>query len=193
MEYFLSLYSIFVVVTGLFLIKNRKGIFVIWLNSQRNKLLDTFFKVYTNLGENYLYLVLLVAWWVTRLFPLWSIFIILFIEISIVVSIKRIFTSRMLRPKTYLRGMIPLDLVEGVRTHGLKSFPSGHSATAFSNATFLSLQLDNTWVSIISFFLALLIGISRIYLCQHFLRDVLVGSLIGFSVACLVYLFLLII
>ncbi len=67
------------------------------------------------------------------------------------------------------------------------SFPSGHAAIALSLYGFL---LYNAWKSnkhhlkiplvILLFILILLIGISRLYLEVHYLKDVLVGYAIGF-------------
>lgn len=57
------------------------------------------------------------------------------------------------------------------------SFPSGHTAIAFMIATFLSARYPK-W-SILFYFLACLIGITRIYLGLHYPSDVIVGAIIG--------------
>jgi len=57
------------------------------------------------------------------------------------------------------------------------SFPSGHTAAAFLMATILSAFYPVMLVP--GFFLAALIGISRIYNGVHFPVDVVVGSVIG--------------
>ncbi len=61
------------------------------------------------------------------------------------------------------------------------SFPSGHSAGVFSMCCFLSMILPSrfAWFGIVLFFLALLVGYTRMYLAAHFYADVYVGSLIG--------------
>ncbi len=63
-----------------------------------------------------------------------------------------------------------------------RSFPSGHTQTAFGTATYLTLLYPSLGVPIMGS--AMLVGISRIYLGVHFPLDVLVGALfgIGFSV-----------
>ncbi|MDD2950897.1 MAG: phosphatase PAP2 family protein [Sulfuricurvum sp.] len=57
------------------------------------------------------------------------------------------------------------------------SFPSGHSATAFS--FFIALALLNPKYKPLFIALALLIVLSRIILLQHYLSDVAIGSAIG--------------
>jgi membrane-associated phospholipid phosphatase len=59
----------------------------------------------------------------------------------------------------------------------INSFPSGHSATAFSLFTALALLLPKyKWFFLI---FATLVALSRVALGVHFLSDILVGSLIG--------------
>ena len=59
----------------------------------------------------------------------------------------------------------------------VNSFPSGHSATAFSLFTALALLIPKfKWLFLI---FASFIALSRVALGVHFLSDILVGSLIG--------------
>ena len=60
------------------------------------------------------------------------------------------------------------------------SFPSGHTLSAFTAASYLSLVLKR-W-SPLFFSIALLTGLSRIYVGAHFPLDVLGGMLIGIAV-----------
>jgi undecaprenyl-diphosphatase len=57
------------------------------------------------------------------------------------------------------------------------SFPSGHTISAFSGATFLSI-LFKRW-SPLFFSVAVLTGVSRIYMGAHFPTDVIGGMLVG--------------
>jgi membrane-associated phospholipid phosphatase len=60
-----------------------------------------------------------------------------------------------------------------------KSFPSGHTTTAFAFAMVISLINKNKWWSIVFIFIASLIGLSRTLLSFHFLLDVVAGAAIG--------------
>ncbi|GAA0781747.1 phosphatase PAP2 family protein [Hathewaya limosa] len=57
------------------------------------------------------------------------------------------------------------------------SFPSGHTAMAFSIAVMLSLSLS--FIDILLIPLAMLVGISRMYTGVHYPTDVFIGMLIG--------------
>ena len=59
----------------------------------------------------------------------------------------------------------------------LRSFPSGHSVTAFALAYVLSLTYPKG--SPIFYTLAALVALSRVYLASHFLSDVVAGAALG--------------
>ncbi len=103
-----------------------------------------------------------------------------YLSTGLVVQIlKRIVFSDYQRPVKYFHDTVQLHLVDGVRLLNGHSFPSGHSASAF--ALFLSLAIfsRNRFIKVICFILACTVAYSRVYLSQHFLMDILAGSLIG--------------
>lgn len=61
---------------------------------------------------------------------------------------------------------------------GEKSFPSGHTTSAMAAMTGL-FCMTNKKVSWTAFLFAIVMGISRIYLCVHYPSDVLGGLIIG--------------
>ena len=62
---------------------------------------------------------------------------------------------------------------------GEKSFPSGHTTSAMAAMTGLCFT-TNKKVSWTAFIFAVVMGISRIYLCVHYPSDILGGLVIGF-------------
>lgn len=69
-------------------------------------------------------------------------------------------------------------------THaGPKSFPSGHTASAFALATSVSLCYPKWYVIVPSYLWAVTVGYSRMHLGVHYPTDVLVGALIGSACA----------
>jgi membrane-associated phospholipid phosphatase len=93
------------------------------------------------------------------------------------------------RPKVFLDGLVDIHYVAGEHLNTAHSFPSGHTTGAF--ALFIALALINkrpVW-QMMFLITALLVGYSRLYLCQHFAVDVLVGSVLGTVSAVLSYQF----
>ena len=67
------------------------------------------------------------------------------------------------------------------------SFPSGHTATAFSLATVVALQYRRRpWVPILAYTIAAGVGLSRVTMDRHWMSDVFVGAVVGHLVARLV-------
>lgn len=68
------------------------------------------------------------------------------------------------------------------------SFPSGHSSVIFAVAAVFSSEYRGTiWVPVLSYTLAGLTAISRVYDDQHWASDVIFGSALGFFIGKFVY------
>ncbi|MEG1965516.1 MAG: phosphatase PAP2 family protein, partial [Oscillospiraceae bacterium] len=59
------------------------------------------------------------------------------------------------------------------------SFPSGHTQTASTLWTSISILSGKVWVYVISILAVVLVAISRLYLGVHYPKDVLVGAILG--------------
>jgi len=102
-----------------------------------------------------------------------------FIDSSIVDSVLKVATQR--RRPTDPRG--PGDFFQ----HG-SSFPSGHSAAAWSLATVVANEYhDHKEIQVASYALASAVSLSRFTGRNHFLSDVLVGSAMGYGIGRYVY------
>ncbi len=66
-----------------------------------------------------------------------------------------------------------------------RSFPSGHTQSAFSAAGFFALYFRRRQVLL--YFAASTIAISRVYLGAHFVSDIVVGAALGWFAAWLVW------
>lgn len=64
---------------------------------------------------------------------------------------------------------------------GYSSFPSGHTAAAFSVTAVLAARIDRPWASVGLYTLATLTGLSRIYSEDHWFSDVLFNAIFSAS------------
>ncbi len=89
------------------------------------------------------------------------------------------------RPITYFEKKAALNNVVLVPSldlnRGQTSFPSGHTMAAFALYSLLTLMVGRKYapLGVVFALLAVLVGISRIFLVQHFLIDVLAGAVLG--------------
>ena len=92
------------------------------------------------------------------------------------------------RPKVVFSEILQdLHLVEGVRLHSSHSFPSGHTTGAFALFCVFILFAKKPFWKCVFMMLAIIVAYSRMYLSQHFLIDVTVGSFIGSIAAVLAF------
>ena len=104
-----------------------------------------------------------------------------FVVSSLLVQIlKRWVFPDFKRPVAWFHDLgIEIYKVGGLDYHSALSFPSGHSTTAFALFFGLAFFVKNSLLKIIFLFMAVITGFSRIYLSQHFMGDVLAGSVLG--------------
>ena len=148
------------------------------LNAFHTPMLDTFFKYFTYVG----------AWVpcavavVLLIFRKWEIASVILVgqlvATLITTPLKHIIRAK--RPSAILSNLgINFPVVEGVDLHSTLSFPSGHTSAAFAFCFAVALFCPRWWQKLLCLFVAVLCGYSRIYLSQHFLEDVLAGSMVG--------------
>ena len=174
------------------------------LNSHHSSLQDSFFKYYSVFAEWPLYvLALLPLLWkkikITVFFAMCEL-----TGGAILQLLKHTFC--MDRPVSVFEHYhnLVLPLVQGVNMYHGNSFPSGHASTFFMFYTCCMIILANHYcrkdkphdlrTQILlntSLFLLLVFAVmgaySRVYLSQHFVSDVCVGSIIGFTIPFLMF------
>lgn len=97
-----------------------------------------------------------------------------FLTVGMIIGVTKALTQRR-RPFTQLAGV----RVVGLRPADL-SYPSGHSAMAFTVATLMAIGLPLAWPLRIGLYgLACWVGYSRLHLGVHFPLDVLSGAVLG--------------
>lgn len=165
------------------------GDFVLALSGLHNTAFNYFFRFWTYGGDGVLFAIVAVWLLFTRRKYGYIYLLIGLIQGSISFLMKQIVFAGSPRPKAYFEGIQMLDFIEGVDVYSYNSFPSGHTMAAFSIACFLALMLQNNRWSFLLAIGAVLVGVSRVYLLQHFLIDIIAGSLIGVIVSTTVFIF----
>ena len=203
--YIIAYLTLLLVVCGLLCLYPKLELHLL-LNSWHTRIQDTFFKYYTMIAEGPIYAL--------GLLPLlWrQIRLTLFMGLceltggAVLQLLKH--TLCLERPICAFERLSDstLPLVSGVDMHYGNSFPSGHASTFFVFCTCFALFLayrrqrnseTHQTLSTIFFHLSLLSlltlaalgAFSRVYLSQHFLLDVCVGSIIGFITPLLLFHF----
>ncbi len=178
-KYFFIPYLLFLVVGGILVFTLEKGSEILYFNALHNPFADQLFKWLSYLAEwPMVVLMLLIAARFSYGKGLILILNNLVVLLEVQVLKKLVFATQ-IRPSLFFEGKASLNFIEGVDIQRYHSFPSGHTAGAFAFCLMLSLLLRDKHWSIVFFALALLVGISRIYLLQHFMRDVYAGSLVA--------------
>lgn len=185
---FFLLYSAFLIAGGVLIATMERGNEILFFNSLHNPIVNSFFKYVTQLAE----LPLLLLGLVMAVRFSYGKGLILSINMLLVFGIttflKHVVFEQQVRPSIFFEGKVTLHFIDGLEILKYNSFPSGHTAGAFGMFFMLSVLTHNKKWSYLFFTLALLVGISRVYLLQHFFRDVYAGSLVGVVVSSVFYL-----
>ncbi len=180
-------YLIFILFGGFFLAVDLKATIHLTVNSFHSNFFDTFFFYITYLGDGTMALLVVIMLLAVKYRYALIVGLSNIIASLITQILKQTLFSDALRPKKYFEGIHDLYFVPGVENLLYNSFPSGHATCAFSLYCSLAFIVKNNTLKLLFFFIALLVGYSRIYLSQHFLGDVYAGSLIGVVFTILVY------
>ena len=149
------------------------------VNRHHSALADFVFFYWTNLGDGIIAALFIVALlWVSYRDALTFLVITLLITIIVNILKDHIFPE-MNRPVAFFGTSEILHLVSGYKPPILSTFPSGHTATAFSVGLYFSFFLKKRVTKFLLFLVAFLVGYSRMYLSAHFPADVVAGAILG--------------
>lgn len=164
----------------------RHGNEVYIVNGAHTPWLDGYFALITNLGDALYFIPALLCLVFIR-YGYAVIMLITGVAHALIITIfKRLLYPEAGRPISLLN-IDQLYFVPGIDVYSKMSFPSGHTATAFAFLVLISLYWKNRVLSVLLSFIALSVGISRIYLLQHFGMDVAMGAVIGTTTALITY------
>jgi membrane-associated phospholipid phosphatase len=162
------------------------GIESVWFSSHHTPFLDKFMPFITLYGEWYGYIMVVIIFLLFKKYPNILILALAGLFSTIVSNLLKLYFFQP-RPFPYFaaNGMEKLITpVDGIPfLNGQNSFPSGHTLGAFALTTVVGLAFrGNKFIVLISILVASLVGISRMYLIQHFLQDVIFGAYLGLIV-----------
>lgn len=172
--------AVYLIFLGILTAVTSHGDVVLWINYRHTVQGDFFFKYWTYLGDGILLGVVALYFLSTHLFRFYFMLLAIALQTVFVHIFKQWLYAGEPRPKVFFQEIADqLNFVEGVTVRGYDSFPSGHTASAFTLAFVLIWVSRNLYWRITFLVTAILVGVSRIYLLQHFARDVFFGSAFG--------------
>ena len=184
---FIIIYLVLWIAGVVFCMAYPKGEIHLFLNQFHSKFCDFVFKYLTFIGDGLFNIAVVVVLLFIR-FRYSMMVLASYLSSGILAQvIKRFVFPDSPRPALFFKDVAELYLVPGVDLHYHHSFPSGHSASAFALIITLALITRNRWIGFLMLILACGVAFSRVYISQHFLIDILIGSLLGFLAALIFY------
>lgn len=147
----------------------------LWFNTNLGASADIFFSYFTYLAEGWIWIPYLLV--IVLLLKKDAPFILInFLGSTIFTQVpKNVFWPNVNRPIASDIPISKIHTVPGVEVHTYNSFPSGHTATAFTLFLITVYLFPNKKVLLGGGLYALICGYSRIYLGQHFPLDIAGG------------------
>lgn len=178
-RFFLVPLGIFLLLSGTFLLLYKKEVIHLYINQFHSSFGDKLMPFVTLLGDGWtitIFCLLVFAY--DRRFGFYTGIACLGAS-GITQALKHTIFYGEGRPAWVFRDNHNLRFVPGVEMNYFDTFPSGHTTVSFAFFFCLAFLVKNNWLRFACFFIALIIGYSRIYLSQHFLNDVFGGSIVG--------------
>ena len=187
---FFSGFVLYMIITIILLLITNQGDSIKFFSDRRSMIGDTFFIYSTKLGEQWPYIIGILAFLFVKFRYSIAVLLTPFIVFLLSMFLKNTFAHP--RPKEFFNmsgQLADINLIESIHTiGGFGSFPSGHTMSAFAVWGIIALMCKNkTWAAALFILLAILGGVSRVYLVQHFIKDISFGAVLGVLVALFVY------
>jgi len=167
-----------------------KGAFVLYFATERKPVIDRIFVYITQLGEPIGYAIAALGFlWVRFRY---SVLVLVLGVANLIISLALKAFFALPRPGYVYWSKHDLEIISYIpyintNVSPTSSFPSGHTLSAFALYALIAFFLQEKKWGLPLLIIALLVGISRIVLTQHFLMDVYAGAICGVGIAMSVY------
>lgn len=150
-----------------------------YLNENLGQLADKIFEYSSYLAEGWIWIPYFIV--LVGLFKMDTPFILMNFLVSTLLTqfSKNYIFDAAKRPMASGLDATQIHTVPGVEIHSLNSFPSGHTATAFTLFLLTSYLFPNKYAFVIFLLYALACSYSRVYLAQHFPLDLAGGIVVA--------------
>ena len=188
-SHFLWLYFILCCLLGIAQIFFSQAQLFLFINQFVSSKIDFIFFVLTWLGSGWAYAVvcLLILFFQKKYFWL---SVISFAATGLIAQAIKYLIPQNPRPLTFFSSTHTTIKISNLAEQlHWESFPSGHTTSAFSMCLLLSYIFKKEKWSFFFFVMALFIGISRVYLTAHFVKDIFAGMILGTEITALIIVF----
>ena len=151
----------------------------LYLNANLGPLADKVFEYSSYLAEGWIWIPYFIV--LVGLYKKDTAFILMNFLVSTLLTqfAKNYIFNTAMRPMASGLDATQIHTVPGVEIHSLNSFPSGHTATAFTLFLLTTYLFPNKYALSIGIVYAIVCGYSRIYLAQHFPLDLAGGIFVA--------------
>lgn len=168
-----------------------RGDVIQFFGRHRSDYTNIFFVFSTYLGEGYVYVMAIIAFLFVQYSKSIAFIINALLVLAVSGTLKWLFGHE--RPVRYFNDLVQApelpNYLPDVALHQgwTTSFPSGHTTSAFAFFSLLAFFLPQKAAKLLCLVVAVLVALSRMYMVQHFLKDIASGMITGLFIAVSVF------